>query len=434
MKISEITLYDPAGNVINPTEPDTKPVGIGWDQLSPSQRIALQNLDTDPLITKELWNKMDDIQRAGYVTAAMGDDNLNSIKPGEIVIKNNQVVKWKGNEFKWNEDAKAWIASKIASQPNYDPNVSPITVTQGSSLDAALMKAAGYNATGTKPKRGKIFKLPASWDFGMKQRLDPTANFGKKAGAFIGGVIGRMLDRGYGFSKGKLTSLLARIKDSKKKKEAGEDVDVPNDPDAIKLLKLANEMGKVFLKQGRDVEKEGYPWKTVVDIPDDILKSIEQENDEDTSGSGEAPDLSKATQLKFDFDKMGPEEVPSSYEAALKRWNLLKTDNHDHSENRKKDSQADLISKLEPAKSYKNNTIVYHMGGKNSGKEGQYIKAKIIKPSAEEGYVILVSRFNKLGYSKRKDELFTATGKSDPKNYKPRGRKAINPELELGDS
>ena len=28
-------------------------------------------------------------------------------------------------------------------------------------------------------------------------------------------------------------------------------------------------------------------WKTVVDIPDDIPKSIEQENDEDTSGSGD---------------------------------------------------------------------------------------------------------------------------------------------------
>ena len=193
-------------------------------------------------------------------------------------------------------------------------------------------------------------------------------------------------------------------------------------------------MGKVLLKQGRDVEKEGYPWKTVVDIPDDILKSIEQENDEDTSGSGDVPDLSKATQLKFDFDKMEPEEVPSSYEAALKRWNLLKNDNHDHSENRKKDSQADLISKLEPAKSFKNNTIVYHMGGKKSGKEGQYIKAKIIKPSAKEGEVILVSRFNRLGYSKPMDELFTATGKSNPKNYKPRSRKATNPELDFGDS
>ena len=102
------------------------------------------------------------------------------------------------------------------------------------SLDAPLMKAAGYNATGTQAQNEEQFLNFLNLGLWYETTNGSHANFGKKAGAFIGGVIGRMLDRGYGFTKGKL-KVTCKNKGFKKKKEAGEDVDVSNDPRCNKI-------------------------------------------------------------------------------------------------------------------------------------------------------------------------------------------------------
>ena len=81
--------------------------------------------------------------------------------------------------------------------------------------------------------------------------------------------------------------------------------------------------------------------------------------------------------------------------------------------------------------------FVFHIGGKNSGKPGQPIKAQIknpVKPGDKSA--MLVSQFNKNGYSTPLSSMKLQIGKAVPKGYKPRthnkgGQTANNPNFEL---
>lgn len=81
--------------------------------------------------------------------------------------------------------------------------------------------------------------------------------------------------------------------------------------------------------------------------------------------------------------------------------------------------------------------FVFHIGGKNSGKPGQPIKAQIKNPvKPGDTSAMLVSRFNKKGYSTPLSSMKLQIGNAVPKGYKPRtqnqgGQKANNPNFEL---
>ena len=75
--------------------------------------------------------------------------------------------------------------------------------------------------------------------------------------------------------------------------------------------------------------------------------------------------------------------------------------------------------------------VVFHTGGKSSGKIGQPIRAKIKGPTTNDpNSLILVSRFNSKGYSTPINRMQLQTmPKAQPKDYVPR-ENPTNPNYE----
>lgn len=75
--------------------------------------------------------------------------------------------------------------------------------------------------------------------------------------------------------------------------------------------------------------------------------------------------------------------------------------------------------------------FVFHIGGKNSGKPGQPIRAKIKGPTSNDpNSLILVSAFNRQGYSTPINRMqLQVKPKAQPKDYVPR-ENPTNPDFE----